>query len=145
MSSHGLRRAPGGEKQTGDLEKENEGSKISLLGRECHCGIYFDSCESTGLKDFIRRNSVLYSSRKKKKYFCFVGFFFCCCFWAGKCECFGEATLGDILYLATVTPVCTISSDRACPGRRLKSRIMKYLADGSLLMGSRFAPGPQDR
>lgn len=76
MSSRGLRRAPGGEKQTGDLEKENEGSKISLLGRECRRGIYFDSCESTSLKDFIRRNSVLYSSRKKKKYFCFVGFFF---------------------------------------------------------------------
>lgn len=61
------------------------------------------------------------------------------------CECFGEATLHDILYLATVVPVCMISSDRAYPGKCLKSRIVKYLVDSSLLMGSRFAPVLQNQ
>lgn len=63
----------------------------------------------------------------------------------GLWECFGEATLHDILYLATVMPVCRICSDRICPGKRLKSRIMKYLVDRSLLMGSSPAPAPQDQ
>lgn len=58
------------------MEKENEGSKISLLRGERHHGIYFDSCASAVLKDSQSEILHFMAGEEKKKasfwYFFFI-------------------------------------------------------------------------